>query len=224
MFFLFVKCFISILFAVSFCSATDFYSLSAEDIFGNQIDFQSFQGKVVIIVNIPFECRFADSIYGDLEGLHAELGGLDTLKILVFMSDQFGGLYPPCDQKQVKHLLKLKKKLSYLPFQIFKKTDVIGLKSHPVFKYLVKKSKIKPDGNFYKYLIDHYGTVAEVFPPNMSVVGEAYDLIYKYVKLTLDDALGNMKNIINDLKEEEKDDNRKKKTRHQNDIKLDNKS
>ena len=173
--------------------ANSFYSLSAKDIFGNKVDFQTFQGRVVFIMNIPFECRFTDQIYKDLQGLDEELSGLQTFKILLFMSDQFGGLYLPCDEK---YITKNKKKLLRSPFQIIKKTDVVGTKSHPVFEHLIKESQIKPKENFYAYLIDSDGTVSEVFPPSISLIHEAYDTIFKYVKTTMDDAMGQMENML----------------------------
>ena len=194
------------------CKASEFYSLSAEDILGNQVDFDSLRGKVLMIVNIPFECRFTDSIYEDLQGLTDELSGLDTFRILLFMSDEFGGVYQPCDGKQIR---KSKKKIAQLPFQVFKKIDVLGTNAHPVFKYLVKESKIKPDNHFYKYLVDHHGNVAEVFQPHVSVVEEAYDTIFKYVETTLNDAMGNMSNMMKELDEEKKGGKKsKKKKRH----------
>ena len=36
-----------------------------------------------MIMNIPYECRFEDKIYQDLQGLDEELSGLQTFKILL---------------------------------------------------------------------------------------------------------------------------------------------
>ena len=208
---LYLFCCISLFLLLPICKATDFYSLSAEDIFGNHVDFNSLRGKVLMIVNIPFECRFTESIYEDLQGLTDELSGLDTFRILLFMSDQFGGLYQPCDEKQIR---KSKKKIAQLPFQIFEKIDVLGTDAHPVFKYLAKESKIKPDKHFYKYLVDHHGNVAEVFQPRVSVVEEAYDTIFKYVETTVNDAMGNMSNMMKEHDEEKRMKKPKKKKHH----------
>ena len=164
-----------------------------------------------MIVNTPFECRFTDSIYEDLQGLTDELSGLDTFRILLFMSDEFGGVYQHCDEKQIR---KSKKKIAQLPFQVFKKIDVLGTNAHPVFKYLVKESKIKPENHFYKYLIDHHGNVAEVFQPGVSVVEEAYDTIFKYVETTVNDAMGNMSNMMKEHDEEKRMKKSKKKKHH----------
>ena len=75
---------------------------------------------------------------------------------------------------------------------------------------MVKESKIKPDNHFYKYLVDHHGNVAEVFLPGVSVIEEAYDTIFKYVETTVNDAMGNMSNMMKELDEEKKG---KKKSR-----------
>jgi glutathione peroxidase len=180
--------------------ANSFYSLSAKDIFGRPIDFEALRGKVVLIMNIPFECRFSDKIYQDLQGLEEELSGLQTFKILLFMSDQFGGLYLPCDEK---YITKNKKKLLRSPFQIIEKTDVVGKKSHPVFEHLIKETQIKPKANFYAYLIDSDGTLVEVFPPSISLIHEAYDIIFKCVKTTMDNAMSEMENMIGNTDMEE---------------------
>ena len=208
MLFLFICKLILLLSALGICKAGDFYSLSAKDIFGKHVDFTSFQGKVVLVVNLPFECRFTDSVYEDLQGLYTELSGLETFTILGFMSDQFGGLYPPCDEKQI---LKYKKKKLPFDFPIFKKVNVVDPGAHPVFKYLTKESQITPDGNFYKYLIDHHGKVSEVFPPHVSILDEAFETISKYAELTLEEAMSNMSKMIKEFDKEEKEAKRKKK-------------
>ena len=184
---------------LSICYAKEFYSLSAKDIFGKHVDFTSYIGKVVLIVNIPSECRFNEPAHAELQYLHSELSGLATFEILGFMSDDFGGLYPPCDKKQI---LKLKDK--ELMMQLFKKVNVIGSETHPVFKYLAKESSIKPNGYFFKYLIDHKGNLAEVYPPNISLVEGAYQEIEQYVGVTRDDMLGNMKEMLNGFEKDEK--------------------
>ena len=43
------------------------------------------------------------------------------------------------------------------------------------------ESEVPPQWNFYKYLINHEGKVAHVYPPRVSV-NEAFDDIIKLVK------------------------------------------
>ena len=88
--------------------------------------------------------------------------------------------------------------------QLFKKVNVIGSEAHPVFKYLAKESSVKPNGYFFKYLIDHNGKIAEVYPPNISLVEGAYDEIEKYVSVTREDMLGSMKKMLNAFEKDEK--------------------
>ena len=188
--------------------AKDFYSYSAKDIFGDEVDFETFRDKTVLIVNVPNECRFANSEYNDLQSLSNNLAGMGTFKILAFQSDDFGGLHgSPCTPSDLKQLIKKKKKnkSDFDDIKLFKLTNVIGADAHPLFKYLRRESSIKPDGYFYKYLVDIDGKVSEVFPPTVSVINEAFTTIESYVSLSLNIAEKNMEKLMKEAKKLEKE-------------------
>ena len=63
-------------------------------------------------------------------------------------------------------------------------------------------------------MVDHHGNVAEVFQPRVSVVEEAYDTIFKYVETTVNDAMGNMSNMMKEHDEEKRMKKSKKKKHH----------
>ncbi len=42
---------------------SSFYDLSAVDIDGNDVSFEAFRGKVVLVVNVASECGFTDDHY-----------------------------------------------------------------------------------------------------------------------------------------------------------------
>ena len=50
-------------------SATKFYDLTAKDIYGLDVDFHKFEGKVLLLVNVASKCGFTDSHYRDLQRL-----------------------------------------------------------------------------------------------------------------------------------------------------------
>ena len=87
------------------------------DVFGNTFNFKSLQGNVVLVVNIPYDCKLTDPLYDDLRYVHNELNKKGAFIILFFMSELFSGSNPKCDEKQIR---KQKKMLSRLPFKIFK--------------------------------------------------------------------------------------------------------
>ena len=74
-------------------SAT-FYDLSAQDIDGNEIKFDSFHGKVVLVVNVASECGFTDDHYTQLQRMFQVLGLSDHFIILAFPCNQFGAQEP----------------------------------------------------------------------------------------------------------------------------------
>ena len=45
----------------------EFYDLKATDIYGMDVDFQKFKGKVLLIVNVASQCGFTDAHYKDLQ-------------------------------------------------------------------------------------------------------------------------------------------------------------
>ena len=112
------------------------------------------------------------------------------------MSGQFSGPNPSCDEKQIR---KQKKNLSRLPFKMFKAEKVTGPHAHPLFKFLAKESSVKPDGDFYKYLIDHQGNVSEVFRPNQTVIGEPCSTMTSYMKKSIGGIFGNLGDLLKEL-------------------------
>ena len=72
-------------------------------------------------------------------------------------------------------------------FRLMDKVDVQGAAVHPVWQYLTSNSKVVPQWNFYKYLIDNHGNIVNVWPPQTSA-----EVISKNYKLFI---LNNIKGI-----------------------------
>ena len=47
--------------------------------------------------------------------------------------------------------------------------------------YIPDESKVTPEWNFYKYLVNHEGKILNVYPPRVSV-DHAFDEVHKAVK------------------------------------------
>ena len=67
---------------------TDFYSLSAETIDGDEFSFEQLKGKRVLIVNVASKCGYTPQ-YEQLQKLHEQYGG-DDFVILGFPANDFG--------------------------------------------------------------------------------------------------------------------------------------
>ncbi|KNE70499.1 hypothetical protein AMAG_14623 [Allomyces macrogynus ATCC 38327] len=137
---------------------TDFYSLSSLDAKKNEVSFEQFKGKVVLIVNVASKCGFTPQ-YDGLEKLyqtHKDQG----LVILGFPSNQFGSQEPGTEEEITSFC-----RLNYgVTFPIMAKTDVNGDHEHPVYHWLKSQksgllglTRIK--WNFEKFLINKEGQV-----------------------------------------------------------------
>ncbi len=146
---------------------SDIYQFSAQDIGGEKIDFSTYRGHPMLIVNTASECGFT-SQYQGLQSL-SEKYASKGLHVLGFPCNQFGE-QEPGDSKSISNFCKKNYGVS---FQMFEKIDVNGPKAHPLYKYLASSAKgafgteaIK--WNFTKFLIDQNGKVLKRYAPNVT--------------------------------------------------------
>ncbi len=141
-----------------------FYDLKANDINGNEIDFSTFKGKKVLIVNTASKCGFTPQ-YKDLQMLHEQYGGDDFI-IIGFPSNDFLKQEPGTENEIQSFCTK-----NYgVEFLMMSKVKVKGENKHPVYQWLTQKalngkknSRVK--WNFQKYLISKDGKLVDVVPP-----------------------------------------------------------
>ncbi|WP_394193225.1 glutathione peroxidase [Pseudoalteromonas atlantica] len=141
----------------------DFYQLSATSLQGQQVEFNDYKDKVVLIVNTASQCGFTPQ-YEGLQTLHEKYYS-KGLVIIGFPCNQFGK-QEPGDATQIKQGCLL----NYgVDFQIMSKVDVNGEHAHPVFRHL--KSELpgfitrKIKWNFTKFLIGKDGEAIKRFAP-----------------------------------------------------------
>ena len=67
------------------------YSLSFNDIEGNETSVSKFKGKKILFVNVASKCGFTGQ-YKELQELHAQFG--EDVVLIGFPCDQFGGQEP----------------------------------------------------------------------------------------------------------------------------------
>jgi hypothetical protein len=106
--------------------SADFYSLSATDIDGKKVDFASFRGKVVLVVNVASECGYTQSHYTGLTKLYRRFADTKLFTILAFPCNQFGGQEPHDDQ-HIKvlfpHFALCHRALVFLLFSYFRNSS-----------------------------------------------------------------------------------------------------
>lgn len=171
-------------FAIGSNEVNKLYTFSAKDIHNEEVSFDAFEGKVIIIVNVASICGFTDISYKELQQIYKDLGSDDHFVVLGFPCNQFGKQEPDPEEtieKFVKHHYNVE-------FPMFSKVDVVGEKAHPLWKYLAKETGIEPKWNFFKYLIDHTGKVVEVFPSKTSLWKHDPEGIYNKIKKMVKEA------------------------------------
>lgn len=142
-----------------------FYSLKATSNTGEEISFEKYKGKKMLIVNLASQCGYTPQ-YEELEGLHQKN---KDIVILGFPANNFGAQEPGTD-KEIAEFCRLNFGVT---FPLFKKDDVNGNAKQPVYEWLTDKNKngwneLEPQWNFYKYLVDENGNLLKVYSSSVS--------------------------------------------------------
>ncbi|MFZ9521221.1 MAG: glutathione peroxidase [Silvanigrellaceae bacterium] len=140
-----------------------FHSLSADDISGKPVLFSQYKNKVLLVVNTASQCGYTPQ-YRGLEETYRKYKDKGFI-VLGFPSNDFGG-QEPGSNSEVKKFCEFKFKVS---FPMFSKVNVTSLPRSTVYEFLTiqnpnSSTRKTPEWNFWKYLIDKQGKVANVFP------------------------------------------------------------
>ncbi len=131
------------------------YQLSAKSLDGESIDFASYKGKVVLVVNTASQCGMTAQM-AELEKLHERFAA-KGLVVLGFPCNQLGGKEPGTNAEIARFYHG-----NGIKFQMFQKIDVNGDKAHPLYKFLKKRALNSLDTekvtwNFTKFLVSRDG-------------------------------------------------------------------
>lgn len=136
------------------------YDFKINALEGEQIDFEQYRGKTLLIVNVASKCGFTPQ-YADLEKLHEEFG--DKVVVLGFPANNFGSQEPGTHLEIAEFCQK-----NYgVKFQMFEKISVKGDDQHPLYQWLKEKTGEEPTWNFCKFLVKPDGTV-KFFPSKVN--------------------------------------------------------
>lgn len=108
-------------------SIYDFKALSNE---GEMVDFASYKGKVLVIVNTASKCGFTPQ-YDGLEELYQRYKD-KGLVVIAFPCDQFGHQEPGSDE-QIAEFCRMNHGVT---FPLMSKIEVNGENAHPIFQWL----------------------------------------------------------------------------------------
>lgn len=141
--------------------STSFYDLRAESLDGQTIDFASFRGKKVLLVNTASACGFTPQ-YAALQEIHAKYG--DKLVVVGLPTNDFGG-QEPLNNASIGTFCARNYGVDFLMLQ---KCSTRGPNQHPVFAWLTQqrlngRSSSRVWWNFQKYLVDESGQLIDYY-------------------------------------------------------------
>ena len=147
-----------------------FYDFQVQNLEGEEVNFDQFRGKKVLIVNTASRCGFTHQ-YEDLQKLYTEYKD-QNFTIVGFPANNFLQQEPGSDEK-IRNFCTKKYGVS---FPMMSKISVKGKDMHPVYKWLtLKEQNGKMDSsvkwNFQKYMVNEDGGLEGMLPPKT----EPYD-------------------------------------------------
>ncbi len=145
---------------ITFVNATSIYEFKVPGLTGGTIDFSTFKGKKIMIVNTASKCGNTPQ-YDGLEKLYEKYK--DKLVIVGFPANNFGQQEPGT----ATEINEFCKKNYGVTFPMADKVSVKGDDIAPLFKYLTdeaEKQGIKDPikWNFTKFLLDENGKLITV--------------------------------------------------------------
>lgn len=137
---------------------------------GGTIDFSSFKGKKILIVNTASECGYTPQ-YADLEKLYEQYK--DKLVIVGFPANNFGGQEPGANET-IKSFCQKNYGVS---FPLAAKISVTGDDIAPIYKWLCNKTEngvldATINWNFNKFLLDENGYIIAKFESSVKPLSE----------------------------------------------------
>lgn len=151
-------------------TSKNIYQFKVPALDGSTIDFSSFKGKKILIVNTASECGYTPQ-YKELESLYAKYK--EKLVIIGFPANNFGGQEPGSNE-EIKSFCE---KNYGVTFPMAAKISVKGEDAAPIYRYLTQKSEngnvdAEIGWNFNKFLIGEDGKVIAHFPSKIAPMSE----------------------------------------------------
>ncbi len=138
---------------------------------GGEIDFSSFAGRKILVVNVASACGLTPQ-YGPLQELSAHFS--DRLAVVGMPCNDFAG-QEPGSASEIKTFCESRFGVT---FPLAEKVAILGPAPHPIYRFLTSKSENGHSDsvvawNFQKYLLDEKGVLLAVFSPQTAPNDEA---------------------------------------------------
>ena len=154
-----------------------FYDFKINDVSGNELDFNIFKNKIILLVNTASYCGFTKQ-YDDLQNIWDKYKD-NNFVVLAIPSNSFN------QEKKTNNEVKQFCEYNFnITFPLTEITEVKGENAHPVYKWAVKNfgQSAKPKWNFHKILINKSGKIEDTFssltkPTSSKIVSKIEKLI-----------------------------------------------
>jgi len=144
-----------------------FYSLKGRLNDGRELNFESFRGKKLLLVNTASDCGYTNQ-YGDLQRLYEE--NKEKLTVIGFPANDFKEQEKGTDEEIAEFC-----RANYgISFPLMQKSSVVkSPDQNPIFQWLTDSAKNgwnnkAPSWNFTKYIVDELGRLTNYFGPTIS--------------------------------------------------------
>jgi len=147
-----------------------FYDFKMKSIDGKEIDFATYKGKKILIVNVASKCGYTPQ-YKELEELYEK--HKDKLMIVGFPANNFAWQEPGSNEE----IASFCEKNYGVTFQMFEKISVKGKGQDALYHWLSHKEENgwndeAPSWNFCKYLINEKGELVKFYRSAVSPMSE----------------------------------------------------
>lgn len=151
-------------------STKNIYQFKVAALDGGTIDFASFKGKKILVVNTASECGYTPQ-YKDLEALYQRYK--EKLVIVGFPANNFGGQEPGSNE-EIKSFCQKNYGVS---FPMAAKVSVKGDDMAPIYQWLTSKTlnhvmDADVKWNFNKFLIDEQGRLLTKFDSRVTPLSD----------------------------------------------------
>ena len=156
-------------------TAKSAYDFSFRGIDGGDLPVVTFQGKVLLVVNVASQCGLTPQ-YAGLEKLWTARRN-EGLIVLGVPANDFGA-QEPGTESEIKTFCETRYAVD---FPMTAKEHVIGPEAHPLYKWVAGElgEDAAPKWNFHKYIFGRDGSIAGTFgsrtPPDAPELTAAID-------------------------------------------------
>ncbi len=150
------------------------YDYEFNGINGDLIKLSSYEGKVIVVVNVASRCGYTPQ-YEDLQTLWSEYEN-KNLVVLGVPTNNFR--QEPGNNKEIKNFCETNFGIT---FPMTEKINVVGNNAHPFYKWARKDYGIGaiPKWNFHKIIIGKDGKVADTFSSITKPSSEKFKKVIK---------------------------------------------